>query len=244
MELFCYVGWIKVAATLLNPFGEDDEDFKINYLIDRNLQVKRRVFEEVPLIETSEECNLFSFQVSYLIVDEADAELELAEDPFQEAGISIPPDLPYQKNDKPDLNLESTGNGPILFGALDSLRKNSLSVLSFYRSRSRSLHASVEAGLHSDPDSPARKRSEPCMGSARPASQSAAATAPNSSKGSLLDVRMRIAEMDEDYDIDYNLDVETDPRGTRGQEADGLAETEQLLKDSQVRENVKIVPAK
>ncbi len=38
-ELFCYMGWIKVAETLLNPFGDDDEDFQINYLIDRNLQV-------------------------------------------------------------------------------------------------------------------------------------------------------------------------------------------------------------
>ena len=38
-EFFCYMGWIKVAETLLNPFGDDDEDFKINYLIDRNLQV-------------------------------------------------------------------------------------------------------------------------------------------------------------------------------------------------------------
>ena len=32
------MGWIKVAETLLNPFGEDDEDFQINYLIDRNVQ--------------------------------------------------------------------------------------------------------------------------------------------------------------------------------------------------------------
>ena len=38
-ELFIYFGWIKVAETLLNPFGDDDEDFQVNYLIDRNLQV-------------------------------------------------------------------------------------------------------------------------------------------------------------------------------------------------------------
>lgn len=30
---------VQVAETLLNPFGDDDEDFDINYLIDRNLQV-------------------------------------------------------------------------------------------------------------------------------------------------------------------------------------------------------------
>lgn len=38
IEFLSYLGWIKVAETLLNPFGEDDEDFQINYLIDRNLQ--------------------------------------------------------------------------------------------------------------------------------------------------------------------------------------------------------------
>ena len=31
--------YAQVAETLLNPFGDDDEDFDINYLIDRNLQV-------------------------------------------------------------------------------------------------------------------------------------------------------------------------------------------------------------
>ena len=41
VEFICYFGWIKVAETLLNPFGDDDEDFKINYQIDRNLQVTR-----------------------------------------------------------------------------------------------------------------------------------------------------------------------------------------------------------
>jgi len=39
LEFIGYVGWIKVAETLLNPWGDDDEDFQINYLIDRNFQV-------------------------------------------------------------------------------------------------------------------------------------------------------------------------------------------------------------
>ena len=39
VEFIGYLGWIKVAETLLNPWGDDDEDFQVNYLIDRNFQV-------------------------------------------------------------------------------------------------------------------------------------------------------------------------------------------------------------
>ena len=41
LEFIGYMGWIKVAETLLNPWGDDDEDFQINYLIDRNFQVNK-----------------------------------------------------------------------------------------------------------------------------------------------------------------------------------------------------------
>ena len=40
LEFIGYMGWIKVAETLLNPFGDDDMDYEINYLIDRNVQVR------------------------------------------------------------------------------------------------------------------------------------------------------------------------------------------------------------
>lgn len=46
LEFLFYMGWLKVAETLLNPFGEDDDDFDTYYLIDRNLQISYVMSDE------------------------------------------------------------------------------------------------------------------------------------------------------------------------------------------------------
>ncbi|RCN45964.1 bestrophin-1 family protein [Ancylostoma caninum] len=37
LEFIFIVGWMKVAEALLNPLGEDDDDFECNFLIDKNI---------------------------------------------------------------------------------------------------------------------------------------------------------------------------------------------------------------
>jgi hypothetical protein len=41
LQFLFYLGWLKVAEALLNPFGEDDEDFDTNWMVDRHLQERR-----------------------------------------------------------------------------------------------------------------------------------------------------------------------------------------------------------
>lgn len=39
-------GWLRVAETLYNPFGEDDEDFELNELLNRHFKVCMAIVEE------------------------------------------------------------------------------------------------------------------------------------------------------------------------------------------------------
>lgn len=46
LQLLFYLGWLKVAESLVNPFGKDDEDFDVDALVDRNLRVGHKDFFE------------------------------------------------------------------------------------------------------------------------------------------------------------------------------------------------------
>ncbi|VDP42331.1 unnamed protein product [Soboliphyme baturini] len=38
LQFIFYMGWLKVAETLINPLGEDDDDYEVNFLIDRHMK--------------------------------------------------------------------------------------------------------------------------------------------------------------------------------------------------------------
>ncbi|KIH68031.1 Bestrophin [Ancylostoma duodenale] len=46
LQFIFFVGWMKVAEVLLNPLGEDDDDFECNYILDRNLEVGFNVVDK------------------------------------------------------------------------------------------------------------------------------------------------------------------------------------------------------
>ncbi|KAL3986395.1 Bestrophin RFP-TM chloride channel family protein [Acanthocheilonema viteae] len=55
LQFIFYMGWLKVAEVILNPFGEDDDDFECNFLLDKNLAVGLMIvdlgYNQPPAIE-------------------------------------------------------------------------------------------------------------------------------------------------------------------------------------------------
>lgn len=46
LQFFFYMGWLKVAEQLINPFGEDDDDYDINWLLDRHTAVAMALIDQ------------------------------------------------------------------------------------------------------------------------------------------------------------------------------------------------------
>ncbi|VDN20187.1 unnamed protein product [Cylicostephanus goldi] len=46
-QMLFYLGWLKVGQVLMNPFGEDDDDFELNYVLDRNTFIARMMATEI-----------------------------------------------------------------------------------------------------------------------------------------------------------------------------------------------------
>ena len=45
LKFIFFFGWLAVAQSLTNPFGEDDEDFDMDYILNRNVQISYLMVE-------------------------------------------------------------------------------------------------------------------------------------------------------------------------------------------------------
>lgn len=47
VEFIIYMGWLKVSESLMNPFGEDDHNFGLNNMIDRNIKLSYLIVDDM-----------------------------------------------------------------------------------------------------------------------------------------------------------------------------------------------------
>jgi len=54
VKFLFYFGWLRVAETLYNPFGEDDDDFALEELINRHIKVAMKIVDKIETTPTIE----------------------------------------------------------------------------------------------------------------------------------------------------------------------------------------------
>ncbi|MFT7806967.1 bestrophin-2-like [Arapaima gigas] len=123
LQFFFYAGWLKVAEQLINPFGEDDDDFETNWLVDRNLQVSLlsvdEMYDSVPLMEKDKYWNESEPQPPYTA---ASAEHRKPSFMGSALDISVPKEeMEFQSNLEQIKEHEEANHSTPLLGGLGRL---------------------------------------------------------------------------------------------------------------------------
>ncbi|KAM9495179.1 bestrophin-2 [Clarias gariepinus] len=123
LQFFFYVGWLKVAEQLINPFGEDDDDFETNWLVDRNLQVSLlsvdEMYDLLPMIQKDKYWNESEPQPPYTA---ASAEHQKPSYMGSALDISVPKeDMEFQPNLEQIKEHEEANHSTPLLGNLARL---------------------------------------------------------------------------------------------------------------------------
>lgn len=129
LQFFFYVGWLKVAESLINPFGDDDDDFEVNWMVDRNLQVSYLIVDEMhhdhpELVRDQYWDEVFPQELPYTAAAAAAESMRNTHPLPSTANIAVKPQEqelvaapPSTKVDMMQAYVDNMQTGPIMFSA-------------------------------------------------------------------------------------------------------------------------------